>query len=230
MTTETDCPRCERPAALCICDRVTPMDAHIQVRILQHPGEQDTVLGSAKLATMMVRSAKTVVGLSWPSLSRALDQSVEPAAWAAVWPSQLPRPLRATELAKPFVLMTRGGAHQAPENIQGILLLDGTWSQAKSLWWRNPWLLRLPRIVLNPREPSIYGRLRREPRAGALSTLEAMADALVGLGEPEEMRAALRRAFRTMVQRTRDFPRPKAPRKAAARAKAAPAEPTAEEE
>lgn len=207
ITEVVDCGRCERPPALCICDRVVELDARVQVRILQHPGEQDVILGSARLATMMVRSAQTVVGLSWPSLSRALDRAVEPSRWAVVWPSQLPRALRPTELARPFVLMTRGGATEAAESIEGIVLLDGTWSQAKSLWWRNPWLLRMPRIILHPREPSIYGRLRREPRRGALSTLEAMADALVGLGEPAETRETLRRAFRTMVQRTRDFPR-----------------------
>ena len=131
---------------------------------------------------------------------------LEPSRWAVVWPSQLPRALRPAELARPFVLMTRGGANETAEGIEGILLLDGTWSQAKSMWWRNPWLLRLPRIILHPKEPSIYGRLRREPRRGALSTLEAMADALVGLGEPAETRESLRRAFRTMVQRSRDFP------------------------
>ena len=53
------------------------------------------------------------------------------------------------------------------------MLLDGTWSQAKTLWWRNPWLLKLQRLVLNPPDPARFGRLRREPRPEALSTLEA---------------------------------------------------------
>ncbi len=57
--------------------------------------------------------------------------------------------------------------------LEGIVLLDGTWSQAKTLWWRNPWLLKLQRIVLNPPGPARLGRLRREPRQEALSTLEA---------------------------------------------------------
>jgi DTW domain-containing protein YfiP len=43
------------------------------------------------------------------------------------------------------------------------------------LWWRNPWLLKLHRLVLNPARPARLGRLRREPRREALSTIEAAA-------------------------------------------------------
>lgn len=88
--------------------------------------------------------------------------------------------------------------------LEGLLVLDGTWSQAKTLWWRNAWLLKLPRIVLNPREPSMYGRLRKEPRRAWVSTLEAVADVLPALGEPEQARDSLRRLLRTLLQRSRD--------------------------
>jgi hypothetical protein len=98
----------------------------------------------------------------------------------------------------------------ADQRLEGILVLDGTWSQAKTLWWRNPWLLKLPRIALTPREPSLYGKLRREPRREWVSTLEAVADVLPALGEPEAARDSLRRLLRTLLQRTRDA-RPAAP-------------------
>jgi DTW domain-containing protein YfiP len=52
---------------------------------------------------------------------------------------------------------------------------------------------------------SIYGKLRKEPRREALSTLESVADALVANGEPEATRAEMRKVFRTMVQRARDY-------------------------
>jgi len=55
------------------------------------------------------------------------------------------------------------------------VLLDGSWKEAKTLWWRNPWLLKLHRLVVNPPTPARLGRLRREPRREALSTLEAAA-------------------------------------------------------
>jgi DTW domain-containing protein YfiP len=86
----------------------------------------------------------------------------------------------------------------------GIVILDGSWSQAKTLLWRNPWMLKLGRIVVRPATPSIYGRLRREPRRDYLSSLEATAHALSALGEPESTAAALVRLFRRLLQRARD--------------------------
>src|SRR5690606_6920294 len=88
--------------------------------------------------------------------------------------------------------------------LDGILVLDGTWSQAKTLWWRNAWFLKLPRLVLAPQEPSMYGRLRKSPRKEWVSTLEAVADVLPALGEPPEVRTNLRRLLRTLLQRARD--------------------------
>jgi DTW domain-containing protein YfiP len=100
----------------------------------------------------------------------------------------------------------RGRVSHRPQmaRLRGIVVLDGTWSQAKSLWWRNAWLLKLPRLLIAPTQPSIYGRLRKEPRRSYVSTLEAAALALEALGEPSATGVALRRTFRTLVQRARD--------------------------
>ncbi len=59
------------------------------------------------------------------------------------------------------------------------------------MWWRNPWLLKLHRLVLNPPRPARLGKLRREPRREALSTLEAAALALRHLEARPEAADAL---------------------------------------
>jgi DTW domain-containing protein YfiP len=59
-------------------------------------------------------------------------------------------------------------------------------------------------VVLTPREASMYGRLRKQPRKEWVSTLEAIGDVLPALGEPEAVRSNLRRLLRTLLQRTRD--------------------------
>jgi len=41
-----DCPRCNKPLPLCICDSITPIDSKISLLILQHPQEQDRALGT----------------------------------------------------------------------------------------------------------------------------------------------------------------------------------------
>jgi DTW domain-containing protein YfiP len=64
-----------------------------------------------------------------------------------------------------------------------LVVLDGTWCQAKSLYRANPALHRLPHYVINPALPSRY-RIRRQPRAGYLSTIEALVQAL-SLIEPQ---------------------------------------------
>ena len=183
--------------------------------ILQHPQEGDVDLTTVPLLKRALPNAVVTVGLSWASLSQALGDKVENGAWAVIYPTKVeedavPEP----ELEKEAVLLDRKGRARADDAIpiEGIVVLDGTWSQAKTLWWRNPWLLKHNRILLNPKEPSIYGRIRKEPRKEYVSTLEAVADALVLLGEPEETRTSLRRAMRTMVQRARDAA-PPAPKK-----------------
>src|SRR5204863_6288174 len=111
---------------------------------------------------------------------------------------------RAFEGAGEVLLLGRDG-EPVPEptpmlrGLEGIVVIDGTWSQAKTLWWRNPWLLKLHRLVLNPARPARLGRLRREPRREALSTLEAAALALRHLETGPETADALLAALGRMI-------------------------------
>ncbi len=178
--------------------------------VLQHPQEPDEVLGTAQILAASLVGARVRVGLSWASLADALDA---PAAgrWAVLWNHQLPKAVNEAALPRPVATLDRAGVLRPAGGLAGIVALDGTWSQAKSLWWRNPWLLRLDRVILHPTEPGIYGRIRKEPSRYAVSTLEAVSDALVHNGEPEATRAALRRWMRTLVQRARDTDPRKSP-------------------
>ena len=97
-----------------------------------------------------------------------------------------------------------GNQDQALRDIEGIVLLDGTWSQAKALWWRNAWMLKCRRIVLGPRRPSRYGKLRREPRRDGLSTIEAAAMLLGRLEQQPEIEAKLIASFERLLARYRD--------------------------
>jgi DTW domain-containing protein YfiP len=192
------CAECRKPITVCVCDRSPRLPVNARVLVLQHPQEQDRLLGTVPILEKMVGATRHV-GLSWPNLAAALGEELaaQPVQWGVVWPNQLPRELTAEERQAPVVQL-------GSRALSGIVLLDGSWSQAKTLWWRNPWLLKLDRLVLNPRQPSIYGRLRREPRPEWISTLEAAAQALVFLGEPESVQAELSRVMRTLVQRARD--------------------------
>lgn len=193
---EAVCEACGRPADVCVCDRTPSLATERRILVLQHPQEQDEVLGSAQLLAASLPKARVVVGLSWRNLGHALgEERPGRTRWAVLFPDRKASGPRMTD-AK--------GRPLDPSQLRGIVTLDGTWSQAKSLWWRNPWLTRLPRISLRPKEPSIYGRLRKEPSRHHVSTLESVAAALTACGEDPEVEAELRRIFRTLVQRCRD--------------------------
>ncbi len=201
------CERCDKPSAFCVCDRITPLAIKTRVLVVQHPREQDRDLGTVPLLRRALGKKLDVrVGLSWASFNHCVeDENADPARWAVLYPHSLKKPLTPEQMKQPVVLLDRGGDPLRGVRLEGIVVLDGTWSQAKALWWRNPWVLKLGRVILHPTEPSIYGKLRREPRREAVSTLESVADVLVANGEPDAVRGELRKAFRTMVQRARDY-------------------------
>jgi DTW domain-containing protein YfiP len=178
-----------------VCDRITSHPTKRRVLILQHPQEKDAVLGSAQILVASLPKAKLVAGLSWPNLAGALGEAVDARRWAVLFPDRDAESDRA---------VTKSGSPIDPAGLEGLVVLDGTWSKAKTLWWRNPWLNKLNRMTLKPKQPSIYGRLRAEPRRDYVSTLESVAGALSFCGEPPEIEAGLLRVFRTLVQRVRD--------------------------
>ena len=154
-----------------------PIENRLFILILQHPREKKEALATAAATRALLRRAELVVGLSWPNLARALGRSVDPNRWAVLYLGSA-RPASFGDQREVIALDRR--AEPAPgqdailRGLDGVVVLDGTWKEAKTLWWRNPWLLKLHRLVLNPPRKSRYGRVRREPRREALSTIEAV--------------------------------------------------------
>jgi DTW domain-containing protein YfiP len=226
--------------AVCVCAEVTPQPTRLRVVVLQHPQEPDVLLGSAKLATLGLERGALRVGLSWPNLSKAVGEAAEPSRWAVVHlgGKESSRAIVA-EPGKSIALVDRhGGGEVDASKLDGVIVLDGTWSQAKTLWWRNAWLLKLNRVVLFPKRPSAYGKLRREPRRECLSTLEAIGLTLTELGEAPEIEASLLASFGRQLAAVKASglykgeaprrPRPRGPKKPGAQGatpKAPPAKP-----
>ncbi len=179
--------------------------------ILQHPQEQDRALGTARLAAQHFKDAVVRVGLSWPGLAKALGRPVaDPARWAILYLGSA----KAAELdpeSEVIALTRKGEAAEGQrailKSIEGVILLDGTWSQAKALWWRNPWMLKCQRVILGPRQRSRYGDLRREPRRDGLSTIEAAGMLLGALERRPDITATLDVSFDRMLARYRDVER-----------------------
>lgn len=206
MTDAENCPRCGKPAGLCICEGVAPINNKLHLLILQHPQEQDVELGTARLTALHFKKASVKVGLSWPSLSKALGEPADPKRWAVLY-------LGSAQAAKfppgrTVVALNKKGdpvpdQDEALKNLHGVIVLDGTWAQAKTLWWRNAWLLKARRIALRPMRPSRYGNLRREARKEAISSLEATALLMSALEHNPAIAEALHASFEKLLTKYR---------------------------
>jgi hypothetical protein len=166
------------------------------VLILQHPTEEDIALSSVPLLLACLPNAKVVVGSAWKTFADAVGEpGADPKRWAVLFPESEAAPGEVTQ---------RGKVVFDAKELDGIVVLDGTWSKAKTLWWKNSWLSRMNRLTIQPTQPTIYGSLRATPRRNYVSTLESVAYALTLCGEDPAIEKTLFRAFRTMVQRIRD--------------------------
>ncbi len=187
-----------------------PMEAKantIRVVVLQHPQEPDKELGTAALLVRGLENAELRVGLSWRSLRAVAGESAVPSEWVVLYlggkGKDFPKEVNFTS--------TKGDILPVAPQPKGLLVLDGTWSQAKALWWRNSWLTKLKRVVLQPKMPSRYGKLRKEPRHEAVSTLESVALALSVL-DPQgpALREHLENGFQRMLEEYKKTKTPQA--------------------
>lgn len=175
------CYRCLRPAAMCRCASMPVVPTRTRIVVLQHPHERTHPFGTARLVALCMPNA--VVHTAYGGLAGVLHCEVPlPADAAVLYPHPDARDL--AELP-------------AGEHPSTLVVLDGTWAHARKLYRDNPWLQRLRHVRLHPSAPSRY-RIRREPRADYVSTLEAITQALA-IVEPEIRTEPLIDAFDQMI-------------------------------
>ncbi|MGA2506204.1 MAG: tRNA-uridine aminocarboxypropyltransferase [Chitinispirillaceae bacterium] len=187
----TVCQRCYRPHEACFCDTITPLDNRIKIVILQHPQEQYKALNSARLCHCLLRNSRIFVGLSWSNFKKVAGPDALPSEWGVLFlkPDH-------HEGNRPLSVINRKKEPVGTASfLRGIVVLDGSWKQAKALWWRNPWLLKLNRISLNPGHASLRPQVKQE----GLSTIEAIAFALEHLGDNAEIPSQLRTKYQELI-------------------------------
>ncbi len=171
----TMCNRCRRPETVCYCAALPRLETTTRIVILQHPRERDMPIGTARMTMLSVANASLRVGMTWTrdELGDVLDDPARPAILLAPGPD------------------ARDILRDPPAGPVTLIVVDGTWAQARSLLNRNPLLQTLPRYAFTAPEPSRY-RIRREPKPEYVSTIEAVMHVLGALeGDPEIARALL---------------------------------------
>lgn len=161
------CYVCFKPQPLCLCGRVRRIDNRTHITILQHPRERFHAIGTARIARLGL--ARSEVLIPRGVAPRSLEVCMEPPANSAL--------LFPGDEARDLVDLS------PDERPDGLIVLDGTWSQARGLYRENPQLQQLPKVGLRLPAPTRY-RIRKAPRRDYISTLEAIVEALRIL-EPE---------------------------------------------
>jgi DTW domain-containing protein len=176
------CRRCLRPESFCVCAGLGPIPSRTRVLLLQHPREARLAICSAWLTRVALENAELHRGVRFEGHPRVQELVSRPGA----------------------ALLFPGPGATAADAFAGepgvLVVVDGTWLQAEKMLLVNPSLASLPRVTLSPGHESGYGALRREPEAGHLSTIEAVAHALGALERDPDRFAPMVRAFRRMVE------------------------------
>jgi DTW domain-containing protein YfiP len=148
------------PLALCLCAEIPRVEVTTELVILRHAKEVWKSTNSARLAALaLTRCELLTYGARGPrfDLGPLMDETT-----ALLFPGPGPaltfRPSR-------------------------LLVLDGSWGQARRMLQRVPALIALPRLSFTA-DPAPRTRLRRPPDATSMSTLEAVARAVAYLEGP----------------------------------------------
>jgi DTW domain-containing protein YfiP len=158
------CLACRRPVLACYCASLRAFDPGFDLAILVHPREARNPVGTARMLHRFTQRSRLFVGTG-----HALERDLEFAGWLheragrtwILYPSQ------------DCIWLTEGASLPAQSSSRaGIVLIDGTWSQAKGLMRDCSPLHALPRVAFQPQAPSQYA-IREQPAELCLSSLEA---------------------------------------------------------
>jgi DTW domain-containing protein YfiP len=161
------CYRCDKPACACLCARIPTVENRTPIVVVQHKRESRHALGTARIARLGLANVRVEVFAADETSSEELPAWL-PEGAAVLYPKKDAPDLEELTPA---------------ERPRALVVIDGTWHQARALYRDHRWLARLPAVKLTPRAPSRY-RIRREPAPNYVSTIEAIVQALSVL-EPE---------------------------------------------
>lgn len=160
------------------------METRTRVVFLQHPRERRVAIGTARMAHLSLPNSEMHWGVDFTGHPRVEEIASRPERAAILFPGEgamTPEQLR----------------ENPPET---LIVIDGTWPQAKKVVARNPVLATLPRVGFTPRRPSNY-RIRSEPADHCVSTIEAVVEILGQLEGDQARFDAMLPAFEFMVDK-----------------------------
>jgi DTW domain-containing protein len=182
------CPHCQMGQPFCICDQASQHESPVDWVLLMHSEE---ILKPTNTGRLL---ADVLPEHTW---AFCWDRTAPPAELVQLLedPHRLCALVFPGEQARLAPDLAAEAAHS--QRRLTLLLLDGTWKQARRMCNRSPWLNQLACLALPPSQ-SHYG-LRKAAHTGCLSTVEAAIGVLHSLQAPAA--AALADYFAVFNQR-----------------------------
>lgn len=182
------CPGCEIRKALCFCSAIPRLETATRVVVLMHTAEEVLTTNTARLAhKALVNSELRFHGRKIERMSTV--GLIEPEQESLLL---FPSPY-AEELNDDFVARLTRPAK--------LIVPDGSWRQAQKMVRREPLFAKMRHVKLPIGPPSIY-KLRIQPDAFGLCTLEAIARSLGILERCPTAQTKLEELLHIMVTRT----------------------------
>lgn len=195
------CPTCLQPEFACYCKWVEKIDLNIDFVILIHPKEvKRRRITTGRMAHLCLQNSFLFMGHLFDDDARVDAILSDPSRHCVLlYPSQ-----RSANLTT----MSPAGLRSfvPPGKRLTVFVIDGTWSTAKKTVNQSANLKRLPQFTFAASRPSKF-RVRLQPRAECLSTIEAIHQAVellgpaVGLDPAERIQDQLLAVFSKMVAR-----------------------------
>lgn len=180
------CLKCRRPKTVCWCDAVTRVPSQTRVVFIQHPREAKVPISTCRMAHLSLPNSELHIGVSAKG-NPALEAACAQPDVAVLFPSE-----SATDV------------DQLAQPPKTLVVVDGTWSNAKKVVEKCPILSKLPRLKFFPDQPGNY-RIRREPDEHSLATIEATAFVLEVLEKAPRRFTPILSAFDAMVEKQLDY-------------------------
>jgi len=162
----------------CLCDRIPRIDTRVRLVVVRHAHEYFKTTNTARLAALALTNSELhEYGLK----EKPFDPSV--LEGGGCW----------------FLFPGEGPACPASAPPERLVVVDGSWHQAKKILRGVPALWNMPRLSLAAPPPTSR-RLRTSPHQEGMSTLEAIARAMALL-EGEHIGRLLDQLHEEMIDR-----------------------------
>lgn len=155
QTHRSTCYQCFRPESLCICQYIKREQCHLDLTILRHPNERKKYYSTVNILKQAISNLSVQEGIYFEQSQIVINPDDQ--EYFLLYPSKNSQFIENLNLPK--------NAH--------IIVIDGTWREARKIQHVNPFLKTLPALSFNAAIKSQY-KIRKQPKSEFLNTLESI--------------------------------------------------------